>query len=210
MASLNAKRVAAASKVISYADRTLTKANRQFMAAAVRHATNNSAMSIKFNQRGQSVQAVLIFEPFGRSRPSRAPAAQTRPDAPPDVPPAWPDIDTSTPSPSSGLASVAPRGKRRRRRLKPLVRPQRGPSGSRVRRSCRLASPPRRAPHPSPSLTRTHCQRRRARGCATRLAGLICYLGPSRRTEFDLVRLHHRPPRLRSRPRRQGTARRPT
>ena len=203
MASLNAKRVAAASKVISYADRTLTKANRQFMAAAVRHATNNSAMSIKFNQRGQCIQAVLIFEPFGRSRPSRAPAAQTRPDAPPDVPPARPDIDTS-----DTFTIVGP-GKRRAARQKAAAAPKAaGPPAARTKR---LTGTPKLPPRLAPTArTRTHCQRRRARGCATRLAGLICYLGPSRRTEFDLVRLHHRPPRLRSRPRRQGTARRPT
>ena len=138
----DAKRVAAASKVISYADRTLTKANRQFMAAAVRHATNNSAMSIKFNQRGQCIQAVLIFEPFDRSRPSRAPAAQTRPDAPPDVPPARPDIDTSD------TFTIVGSGKRRAARQKAAAPPKAaGPPAARTKRLTGTPKlPPRLAP----------------------------------------------------------------
>ena len=209
MASLNAKRVAAASKVISYADRTLTKANRQFMAAAVRHATNNSAMSIKFNQRGQSVQAVLIFEPFP-SRPSRAPAAQTRPDAPPDVPPARPDIDTS-----DTFTIVGP-GKRRAARQKAAAAPKAaGPPAARTKRLTGTPKlPPRLAPMartpPKPFVDKNALSATSGSRLRDEAGRLICYLGPSRRTEFDLVRLHHRPPRLRSRPRRQGTARRPT
>ena len=145
MASLNAKRVAAGSKVISHTDRALTKANRQFMAAVVRHATNSRAMSIKFSQRGPSVHAVLIYEPFDRSRPSRAPPpALTRPDALPDVPLVNPDFDTS-----DTFTIVGP-GKRRAARQKAAA-PPKAAGPPRAVRTKRLTGTPKLPPRLAPT-----------------------------------------------------------